>query len=1045
MKIQAFIILFFLSISWVNAQCSGFTEHLTIDPKDGAIPQCTPVNCTWSLCNYTTNSRNILAYIYFDSNYEFFNSGDFVVDNDPNLPNQIRLRLLTTNLQSACTDFHFQIRSLGGTCHIGGEIQFPSTSCPTVVIPTRFMIPESISIVGVDGQTTNISSAFPSVPYRILVRGNVVLDQGTSGNIYNIDGSTPSEFIVLDRNASITVPNGMNLVVNNAFIRGCVNKWESIVVENGAGLDIRRTKIEDGRKAIVARDRAFITSFANDFTDNVISYYTDYSSQVQNVNTFIGGCNFTGTGQLKPDNGIIPDNEIPTSGIEIHNTIGLFVGFLVGNNGAFKLSRFENLSDGIDALHSIVSVNFGQFKNMMPTTNYSGIGILSSGFGSSLYYNGWTNSVTNFENCEVGIASVNALDMIIERASTLNVNYSGISVAFASPNSSIQLLNNQIIGSKLGIRSLWNSMGFGQISDNYILSYANDGDASNSYALKANEAFFSGNWQIRKNRLLGEYGRGAISFNRGNNTTIAENKIVGSDFFDAKATAFGGTTNSTIRCNDISSSQNGLTAGLYLSTGGGNVISCNNIENVSRGFDFLGMNDNTDLKGNSLNSTNFGLQIQESSYIGVQDHRGNLFNGPFFNPNGDGATHLSNDLNIIALSEFNVNSNLNPSFCPFPNGCGGNWFIEDPNNSNPFQCNTNDPFGTCPLGIGVGFQSPNEGGLNARLMSGNARDFSNPNILWTGQKQLYESLVNNRDLLANSRGFSSFVREQSQKPIGKYFAIQNNVRELVKRTQEMTNTVGVKAEENRRTVKEVNTVFEKYVETKDKTEKKQLEKQIKLLNQKIAVNHTYNLAKLAAAESAKNRDIDQLIAENERLEARIQVEKNTKAVNRIMLEAYKGREAKLSEEQIRILEPIANQCPIDGGEAVYEARSLLGFVENLYYDDARLCPEINSANSGSNAENQALKTAVPTSKSLTFNVSPNPAKDVLDVVFSTKIGENTEGSLKIINAYGAIVLSQKVVNNSQNHLDISTLTSGIYLIRLEVGGTSQVQKITILK
>jgi hypothetical protein len=279
-------------------------------------------------------------------------------------------------------------------------------------------------------------------------------------------------------------------------------------------------------------------------------------------------------------------------------------------------------------------------------------------------------------------------------------------LVFIAFDETIELSKNQIIGSKIGIRSLRNSIGrFGQISDNYILPYANDGDASNSYALKANEAFFSGNWQIRKNRLFGEYGRGAISYNSGNGTTIAENKIVGSDLFDAKATAFGGTTNSTIRCNDISGSQNGLTAGLYLSTGGNNMISCNRIENVSRGFNFLGMNDNTDFKGNEINSTNFGLQIQESSYIGVQDHRGNLFNGPFFNPNGDGSIHLSNDLNIVALSEFKINSNLNSSFCPFPNGCGGNWFIEDPTNSIPFQCNTNDPFGTCPLGIGAGFQA----------------------------------------------------------------------------------------------------------------------------------------------------------------------------------------------------------------------------------------------------------------------------------------------------------------------------------------------------
>ena len=206
------------------------------------------------------------------------------------------------------------------------------------------------------------------------------------------------------------------------------------------------------------------------------------------------------------------------------------------------------------------------------------------------------------------------------------------------------------------------------------------------------------------------------------------------------------------------------------------------------------------------------------------------------------------------------------------------------------------------------------------------------------------------------------------------------------------------------------------------------------------------MAKLAEAESAKNRDIDRLMTENDRLEATLQVKKNTKAVNHIMLEVFKGRDANLTTEQIRILEPIANQCPIDGGEAVYEARSLLGAVENRYYDDTRLCPSNNTLlNAGFNGETQALKTSVPKTKSLIFNASPNPARDVLDIVYNNTMDENTEGVVKIVNALGAVVLTQKVVNKGQNYLDISTLKSGIYLIKLEVGDNSQVQKITILK
>lgn len=129
-------------------------------------------------------------------------------------------------------------------------------------------------------------------------------------------------------------------------------------------------------------------------------------------------------------------------------------------------------------------------------------------------------------------------------------------------------------------------------------------------------------------------------------------------------------------------------------------------------------------------------------------------------------------------------------------------------------------------------------------------------------------------------------------------------------------------------------------------------------------------------------------------------------VNEILLDYYKTEPRSLDSDQINILMPIAYADPVDGGEAVYAARVLLGIDPdgNVKYEDD------NTAFSGTSR--QWLK------------IFPNPAKDILNVVCDI---ESSEIVLNLYSITGVLVFHAEQRNTVSN-MDISRLSEGIYIV-----------------
>jgi hypothetical protein len=146
-----------------------------------------------------------------------------------------------------------------------------------------------------------------------------------------------------------------------------------------------------------------------------------------------------------------------------------------------------------------------------------------------------------------------------------------------------------------------------------------------------------------------------------------------------------------------------------------------------------------------------------------------------------------------------------------------------------------------------------------------------------------------------------------------------------------------------------------------------------------------------------------------------------------------GTTALVSE--ILTIQSIANQCPLNGGEAVFQARvlaTLLGY--DTMYDDQELC---------------AVKTKsldVPEIVTIDkFRLSPNPANELLTIDLPAVEAE----SFRLYNSLGRLAyhLDLSQYKNSgafRTSINVAFLPPGFYVATLfdKNGGISS-QKITI--
>ncbi len=146
-------------------------------------------------------------------------------------------------------------------------------------------------------------------------------------------------------------------------------------------------------------------------------------------------------------------------------------------------------------------------------------------------------------------------------------------------------------------------------------------------------------------------------------------------------------------------------------------------------------------------------------------------------------------------------------------------------------------------------------------------------------------------------------------------------------------------------------------------------------------------------------------------------EQNEKAVASIYLQTFALDEHDLSTTQQQTLWPIAEQCPIEGGEAVLLAREMLAAVDTIvhFYNDASLCQNAQKLSKAQSA----------TSIFGSFHLSPNPASSSLNLQY--ELGASGHYQFHLTNLLGQSCLKVALKSGRQQEsLIISSLPEGVY-------------------
>lgn len=113
---------------------------------------------------------------------------------------------------------------------------------------------------------------------------------------------------------------------------------------------------------------------------------------------------------------------------------------------------------------------------------------------------------------------------------------------------------------------------------------------------------------------------------------------------------------------------------------------------------------------------------------------------------------------------------------------------------------------------------------------------------------------------------------------------------------------------------------------------------------------------------------------------------------------------------------IAEQCPLDGGKAVFEARALRNHIDRWNYDYIDLC-EDNSEKSFLDFNDKSEPNII---------LFPNPNNGIFSI--SNKSDLNLD--FKLFDLIGNEIHSDKIFENSIQELNFENLANGIYLYEL---------------
>ncbi|TVR77103.1 MAG: hypothetical protein EA409_12340, partial [Saprospirales bacterium] len=487
--------------------------------------------------------------------------------------------------------------------------------------------------------------------------------------------------IYMGPDAKIVIESGREFTIERTIVLSCDTLWNSIVVEDGAILNINDSYIRDGINAIKVMPGGTLNITRSIFDANHVSIYSPPSGDGSRYNINQGpffGNEFINANPLKiyPEgyNGI--ETEVPYAAILL-NDLNLFMASGIGHSGYIEKNTIEDIPFGIWMRNSGLDIQNYQIVNANPINHYGGTAITlwnDDLVYSSIRGNSDGSSTPNIQNSSNGIVLINGNNhisgnVIEDVVFGIRVDQERIAFNFIKDNS--------INAAEIGIYNWIRRRGILNIEDN-LVAMGKDGSPTNSSTGILIEGIGLSNLtptRILNNEInLVKNILNGMNVNSVPNSRIRGNEVsIGQALSEYMGIALQNSRNSLMDYNSIS----GVSGDPFPSTAvflGDNPwfrLNCNETSFTETGVNVILENLGSELKGNVFGQhffygLLFGYQGQPSSsqavhQTGEQHHHGNIWDygfGP--DPVAIGGYH-ANVVGIAERSRFYVDDIANPN------------------------------------------------------------------------------------------------------------------------------------------------------------------------------------------------------------------------------------------------------------------------------------------------------------------------------------------------------------------------------------------------
>jgi hypothetical protein len=815
---------------------------------------------------------------------------------------------------------------------------------------------------------------------------------------------------------------------NNVKMEGCTHMWEGIIINSGATLLMNNSKIADAQKGIEIRRGGHAVVTGTSFENNYFGVYIPANTpqSTGSIDAVLNGNRYitTEAGLKAPYSGQVP--YLPGkgyAGICVYDVPGL----ILQGDGLGRINCFENLRMGILGINSIIKVRDSKFLNIqeelisidpkadfhpidISTYNGRGIQVLDG----TLIVNGRNDeSFTEFNQVSHAIEAEKSYLRVSE--AYMKEVATGI-VSYGNINKSIQITNNHIDCTENGI-SVFDNFAYHGVMNILNNEISVKGEVTATGIFLSNSGAFSKKTEnVAENTITVKGGQAAIWANNRKKITFANNQI---QLEDPATNRFGirieGGSNHKGMCNVINGVNSTLSfpvKGLYVGGSSRGLWNCNIANGSNIGMNFSGDCSLSAVRGNTMNGATKGLLYGlnnglSSVLVGQQIHQGNVWINTNAQYNGSNGSAAQNG--------YLVDPSQNSNFLPIPILGPLNWFSPEITSIQTYNCLSEI---SC---LDASFLNDDEPQLLRSATRNVYADFQQNTLRDLVQLHLYEHLLERGMPTGASSTLTNFFNT-TLTPAPSY-----------KRFGDMQHSLAA--------AYHLNYMDSLALWTAETTQVRQMDS-IALLDKQIgapkappADSVTLRALKSALLMAAgthyvqyNNRlntlsqsrlgGLNALGPQNQALNTSMIWEENQKSVNRIFLSSSGALPSQLTEIQLAELQIIAEQCPLEGGDAVYQARAVLQAHSRrpLSFDDEALCQQ--------SQERNWVAPAISGVK-----VVPNPNTGNFALILD--ISEESRGLLRIFNATGQEVYRRTVDCSVITHeIALGKMPAGVYSYNL---------------